>query len=59
MEKTKVAMSFLVTALVEVWPKEEGDRLFSTEYSPVVGLGKLMNVELFLRHHFCSTECCP
>ena len=52
MEKTKVARCFLVTALVEVSPKEEGDRLFSTEYDPVVGLGKLANVEIFLRHHF-------
>ena len=53
MEKIKVAMCFLVTALVEVWPKEEGDRLFSTENNPVVELGKLVNVNIFLRHCFC------
>lgn len=56
LEKTKVAKCFLVTALVEVWPKEEGDRLFATEYNPVVGLGKLVNVEIFLRQYFCSAE---
>lgn len=58
MEETKVTMCFLVTALVEVWPKEEGDRLFSTEYDRVAGLRKLVDVEIFLRHRFCSAECC-
>lgn len=54
--KTKVAMCFLVGVVVEVWPNQEGNHLFSTEYSPVVGLGKLMNVEIFLIH-LCSAEC--
>lgn len=54
--KTKVAMCFLVAAVVEVWPKEEGNHLFSTECSPVVGLRKRMNVEIFLIH-LCSAEC--
>lgn len=53
--KTKVAVCFLVAVVVEVWPNEEGDPLFSTEYSPVVGLGKLMNVGIFLIH-LCSAE---
>lgn len=50
--ENKVVMCFLVTALVEVWPKKEGDCLFL-----VVGLGKLVNVEIFLRHNFYSAEC--
>lgn len=50
-------MCFLVTALVEVWPKDGENYLFSAEYYPVAWLGKLVSVEIFLRHHFCSAEC--
>lgn len=57
MEKTEVVMRFLVTALVEVWPKDEENYLFSREYYPVAWLGKLVDVEIFLRRHFCSAEC--
>lgn len=54
LEKAKVAMCFLATAQIEVWPREKVDHLFSTECDPVVGLRKKVNVEILLRYCFCS-----
>lgn len=51
-EDRSVSICFLVTALVEVWLKEEGCCLFSIEHSPGAGFRKLVNGEIFLRHLF-------